>query len=278
MLSAGEMLSSSLVFLNSFWLVRQGAAQKSAAVISVGRWASSFPDKFDKSNKMRILLITFLTTISLGCLGQQWAEYKVDSILMVTIPDNYQVRDTLGQRVITSRVDNGLILISVLPNTGQTAINVQNEKDLIDSYKNMREGFIESQHGQLIEEKIIDISGLKLIRFSFGATMGEEKQIRHCVSLFIKEKTYSINFWEAESITNEKTADREKLFSSIKFQANLGLKNQMSNAIEGTRSYNLGYITGKILGYGLMIALVIALVKWISKRGKKKSTNAQQNA
>lgn len=233
-------------------------------------------DRFDKPNKMRRILITLLTLISLSSFGQQWIEYKVDSTLTVTIPDNYQVRDTLGQRVITSRVDDGLIIISILPNTGQTAINVQNEKELIDSYKNMREGFIESQGGQLIEETIIDNGGLKLNRFSFRATMGEERQIRHSVSAFVNETSYSINFWEAESMTNEMTGDREKLFSSIKFPTNLGLTNQMSNAIEGTRSYNIGYLFGKLLGYGLMIALIVALVRWISKRGKKKSTSAQQ--
>jgi len=229
-----------------------------------------------RPNKMNGLLIAILTIISISSFGQQWTAYRVDSVLTVTIPDNYQVRDTLGQRAITARIDNGLVLISVHPNTGQTAICVQNEKELIDFYKKMREGFIRSQSGQFIEEKIIDNGGLKLIRFSFHATMGEEKQIRHCVSVFVNERTYTINFWEVESLTNEMTADRDKLFSSLKFPENIGLKNQMSFSIGGASSYNIGYLVGIILGYGLTIGLLVALVWWISKRGKKKSANAQQ--
>ena len=226
---------------------------------------------------MNKLLIAILTAISISGFGQQWSEYQVDSTLALVLPDNYQVRDTLGQRVITARIDNGLILISILPNSGQTAINVQNEKELINSYKGLREGLINSQGGQLIREEIIEIGGLKLIRFSFHATMGEEKQIRHCVAAFVNEKTYSINFWEVESMTNEMTADREKLFSSLRFPTGLQLKNQMSNSIEGSRSFNVGYLIGQILGYGLMLGLLIALVVWVSKKVRRKSTNAQSS-
>jgi hypothetical protein len=106
--------------------------------------------------------------------------------------------------------------------------------------------------------------------------MGEERQIRHCIVVFVNEKTYSINFWEVESLTNEMADIREKLFSSLKFPMNLGLNNQKSYSIEGTRSYNVGYLVGQILGFGLMIGLVIVVVRWVSKKVKKKSTNAQQ--
>ena len=225
---------------------------------------------------MNKVLLTILTLISINSFGQQWSEYQVDSTLTLMLPDNYEVRDTLEQRVVTSRVDNGIIIISILPNGGQTAINVQSEQELIKSYKDMRQGIINSQSGQLIKEEIIENRGLKMIRFSYTATMGEERQIRHCVVVFINEKTYSINFWQVESLTNEMADTREKLFSSLKFPTNPGLNNQMSYSIEGSRSYNIGYLVGKILGYGLMIGLLVMLIRWISKRAKRKSTNAQQ--
>lgn len=224
---------------------------------------------------MKALLTTIITTISLSSFAQQWTEYKVDSVLTVTIPDNYEVQDTLGQRIIMAQVDYGAVMISVLPNTGRD-INVRNQQELIDTYKQMREGFIESQNGQLIEEQVIDNGALKLIRFSFRATMGDEKQIRHCVTAFVNKKTYTVNFWEVESMTDEMTADREKLFSSIKFPVGFSMANQLSAAKEGSLAYNIGYIIGKILFYVLLIGLVTILVRWISKRSKRKDANAQQ--
>jgi uncharacterized membrane protein YciS (DUF1049 family) len=78
-------------------------------------------------------------------------------------------------------------------------------------------------------------------------------------------------------MTDEMTPTRERLFSSIKLSSSLTAKDQMSYSLEGSRSYNVGYLVGQILGYGLMIGLLIIGIRWITKRGKKKSTNAQQN-
>src|SRR5688572_10634794 len=124
---------------------------------------------------MNRLFFLILTTISINSFGQQWTECKVDSTLTMTIPDNFEITDTLGQRVITSQVDNGLILVTVLENKGKTAINVQNEKELIDSYKGFQKGAVNSQKGKLIKDEIIEMNGLKFLRFSFRATMGDEK-------------------------------------------------------------------------------------------------------
>jgi hypothetical protein len=78
----------------------------------------------------------------------------------MAIPDNFEITDTLGQRVITSQVDNGLILVTVLENKGKTAITVRNEKELIDSYKGFQKGAINSQKGELIKDEIIEMYGL----------------------------------------------------------------------------------------------------------------------
>lgn len=224
---------------------------------------------------MNRLLIAILTTISIASFGQQWTDYQVDSTLTITIPDNFEITDTLGQRVITSQVDNGLILITALENKGKTAINVQNEKELIDYYNGFQQGAINSQKGELIKDEIIEMNGLRLSRFSFRATMGDEKQIRHCLTVFVNNKIYSINFWELESMTDEMASTREGLFSSIKFPTTLTIKNQMSYSIEGSRTYSVSYFIGQIVGYILIFAVVIALIVWLSKRAGRKSTNAQ---
>ena len=191
-------------------------------------------------------------------------------MLTLTIPDSFKVRDMLGQRVITAKIDNGLILVSVRPNSGETSLNVESEEDLLKTYKGFTKGFIKSQQGQLIKEEIIDKRGLKMVRFSFRTEMGGEKQIRHCEAVLINEKMYSINFWEVESLTNEMAALREKLFLSLRFSSKAGLKDQMSYKPENDKEYNQGLLLGKIT-----IALLIGLAIWFSISRKKKRVSAK---
>jgi hypothetical protein len=223
---------------------------------------------------MRKILITILTLTTINAFGQQWADYSVDSTLTLLIPNNYQIVDTLGQRVITAQIDNGVILVSVLSNKGQTAFNVQNEKELIDAYNEFQKGMIDSHKGQLIKKEIVEKSGLKLTRFSYSVTIGSERQIRHCMAIFVNEKTYAINFWELESMTNEMKTEREKLFSSLKLPTGLELQNQMSYSIEGSRAYHLGHLFGQVFIYVLMLGLFISFIIWVSKKVSRKSTNA----
>ena len=225
---------------------------------------------------MRKILIAILTILSINSFGQQWTKYQVDSTLTLTVPDNFEVTDTVGQRVITAQVDNGLILVTVIPNEGKNAINIQDEKELLDSYKGFQKGLIESQKGQLIKEEIIEKNGLKFIRFSFRATMGDEKQIRHCLGIFVSKKIYSLNFWELASMTDEMTDVRESFFSSLILPTNLTLKNQLNDSIEGSRAYRISYFIGYSLGLVVIFGLIILILIWITKKVRRKSTNAQQ--
>src|SRR5690606_26640170 len=111
---------------------------------------------------------------------------------------------------------------------GQTAVNIQNEDELIKFYNNFQTGVVESQNGQLIKSDIVEINGLKFSKFSIRARIGDELQIRHYLCVFVNNKTYSINFWELESMTEEMGLMREKVLSSIEPSAHLRIENQMS--------------------------------------------------
>jgi hypothetical protein len=219
---------------------------------------------------MKKILLPIFIAISINSFGQNWTNYQVDSILTLTIPDNYKVTDKMGHRMTTARIENGLIMVSSLANEGEIATNVQNEGELIRFYKNFEKGYLKSQHGQAIKDEIVENSGLKMIRFSYKASMNGELQIRHCLSVFVNEKMYAVNFWEIESMTNDMSATREKLFSSLKFPTNPGLKNQMTNKAEEEKKVKQGELIGQITIFGLIIGLTI----WFTKREKKKRVMA----
>jgi hypothetical protein len=224
---------------------------------------------------MKKILFAIFTLASLNCFAQQWVEYKVDSNLTVTIPNNYVIIDTLGQHIIRAQVSNALVMIQRIANAGETARNIQTKDELIKSYTGFQKGAVESQHGKLLDQQMLEKEGLRMTQFSFAVTMGEEKQIRHYQTVFLNENWYTISFWEVEALTNELKGDRDKLFSSIKFPAGASLKNQLSNSMEGSTAYRSGYLFGKLLTYALLIAGAVALVRWISKKGKQKK---QQSA
>ena len=191
--------------------------------------------------RMRRPLLIALVLTAVTSFGQEWIDYKVDSTLTISIPDNFKVADTLGGKLITARVDYAAIGINVLPNKGTFAINIADETELIETYKTFRKGFVNSQKGQLIKEELIEKNGLKFWRFSFRATQGDEKHVRHSLVIFVNEYTYAITFSEFEDMAIEMTPVREQLFSSVKLRPSLTIKNQMSDVLEGSRSYRIGY-------------------------------------
>jgi hypothetical protein len=184
---------------------------------------------------MKNAFITILTLISLTCLGQQWTKYQLDSTLAMELPDNYKVVDTLGQRLISAQVPNGLISVLVIRNEGEMKTNIQTENELLDTYKGFRSGLINAQKGQLVEEKILEKNGLKSIRISYRVTVGNEIQLRHSLGVFVNGKMYAINFIEIESMTKEMAPVREKLFSSLIFPANSSFENQKGGSATDAR-------------------------------------------
>jgi hypothetical protein len=220
--------------------------------------------------RMKNILLTLFVAISINSFAQDWTDYQVDSVLTLKLPDNYEINDTLGIKVISAAIENAMITVSMLQNTGENAWDVKDEKELLAGYQSFKKGYIKSNHGQLIKDEIIETGGLKMIRFSFHAETEGEKQVRHCITVIVNKKMYAISFIEVESLSGEMAKTREILFSSMKFSPGLGLNNQLNTKGADEKAYNQGLLLGKIT-----VGLVIALVVWSSIRRKKKKANAQ---
>jgi len=209
--------------------------------------------------------------LTINFFGQKIIEYKIDDNLRIQIPENYEIKDTLEQKVVKAFVDNGLILIITSSNIGKTAATIKNEKDLLKFYKGFRAGHIKSLNGKLINEEFVNKDGLKLYSFSYIATMGEEVQLRNCLVLFLQDNTYILQFWQPESMKNEMKIVNENFFSSLKISKGFTLENQLSfsNEEQTLDSYSLGYTIGKIFGKLLVLGIVIGLIILIAKKINK---------
>lgn len=220
---------------------------------------------------MNKVLLIFFISISVNAFSQEqeWVEYKMDSTLTLSLPDNYEVMDTMGQRIVRAQSGLTLILIQRLPNTGEYATNISDKKALLDNYAGFQKGLINSQNGKLINQQFIEKSNLQLTQFSYSASVREEKQIRHSLVIFINEYWYAIQYWEVEGFSaGQSSKNREELFNSVKFPPGQSLQNQMSYTTEGSPAYKWGYFFGRFLFVGLILGLVILVVVLIARRKK----------
>jgi hypothetical protein len=224
---------------------------------------------------MKKFLFTILTFITLHCSAQEWIEYKFDDNLTVDIPENSTIIDTLGQHLVRAVLDNAVIVIQRLPNTGETATNIKDKEELIKNYEGFQQGVVGSQHGKLINQKFHERQGLQVTEFSYSASMAEEQQLRYSLVVFLNENWYTVNFWEIESASAESKNDRDRLFSSIKFPAGQSLKNQLSNVKEGSRAYKLGAIIGRAVFFALIMGIIVAIIIVASRRKKKRDGQTQ---
>ena len=222
---------------------------------------------------MKGILLTIFTLLTNTGFGQMWITYKVDSSFTILLPENYTESDTLGQHVITAKIENGLILMTKIHMDGPNRVSVQDEKDLVKLYKEFRTGFVKSQNGKLIKEEMVNAGRLKFWQYSFSATLAEEKQLRHCLALFVNNTMHVVTFWELESMTHQMVPQREKLFSSIVIPVNLGFEDQMTEP-ELSVSYRVGYFVGQSLFVILLLGGIVALIFGISKQMKRRRKSA----
>jgi hypothetical protein len=226
---------------------------------------------------MRKILFTLLMLLAIDGFGQTWIDYMMDDNLTISVPEDFKLMDTLGQRIVQARIDNALIMIQRVQNQGENATVVQFAEDLTKAYEAFQKGVIRSQKGELKSQQWVEKSRVLLNEFSYTANWGEEKQMRHCRALFINDNWYAIQFWEVESMTDELAPVREKLFDSIKLPEGVSRENQTSNgggkAIGERRSgaYELGYYGAIIviinLGLGLLVGIVLVILK-LARRKK----------
>lgn len=223
--------------------------------------------------KHRLSVILFF--LAINSFGQEIIRYKIDENISIRIPDNYEIKDTLGQSVIKASVPYGLILIMKGPNVGNMATSISDEESLIRYYKGFQTGLIESSNGKFIDEEIINKDGLKFSQFSYRSTLNSEIQFRSCLVLFLNENTYTVQLWQLDSMKEQMHYTSDNLFSSLQISKGFSIKNQLSTADEPSSwTYNLGFYLGTILGNLFVLGIVIFFIVWIIKTARKSGTKS----
>lgn len=216
----------------------------------------------------KIILMLFVLQTFNG-FGQKWTDVRVDKNLTVSLPQNYQITDTLSQRIIKVQVDNGLIYIAKTPDTGNFATNISNESGLNEYYQSLQKRIVNTSKGELLSSESIDLNKLKLTKFSYKVNTGDESQIHDCLALFLNGNTYLIQLWHLEVMSNELIETRDKLFASLKTSSSFNLKNQLSEFQGKSLAYKTGYLLGEFFAPIIIIGILAFFIFWIFKRKRK---------
>ena len=216
----------------------------------------------------------FLTFLANQGFGQNTIEYKVDSNLSVRLPDTYEIRDTLGLRIVFVTFDSGYTVVVKTPTTGKYKVEISTEKDLLEYYDGVRQGVINSTKGNLIGEAVIEKDNLKLKRFSIKATKGEDIYYVENISLLLNNNSYLIQEWVVEP-TKVGLKKRNDLLSLIILPNHFNLENQLTGKVGNITGFEIGYLIGQGLGYAALIGGVIFIVVYFQrkKRLKNKTSN-----
>lgn len=204
--------------------------------------------------------------------SQNFTQVSLDNFVSVVLPNEYTQSDTLGQHLVRAEMNEAVAVVSSLPYDENAALQVKSEKNLTELYKGFVKGAVQAPNGVLLSEEVVEIGGLKALRFSARMDFAGAERIYHCLAVYLNRTMYSINIFEELGANEESIAERERILSSLTFAEGITLANQMvQSGTPEEESEALAHRLGSILGYVLVLALFIWGILALVKRKKSSS-------
>ncbi len=160
--------------------------------------------------KKSYIIILFLLFSSKN-FSQKLTKVDIDKKISLLLPVDYTVIDTLGSKVYSGNIFNGVVAVSILQDVRG---KITDEKELDDFFKKFKKGMIEQVEGRVSTESFIKINSIKINKFTFLTDMSNLIQW-NVYAMRIDSKTYSVAFIYKEE-TNEIKTETE-IIDSLKF-------------------------------------------------------------
>ncbi|HMG07382.1 MAG TPA: hypothetical protein VK609_02670 [Mucilaginibacter sp.] len=218
--------------------------------------------------KKIILSLTFIL-FTAAAFSQKLMPVKIDSLVTVSLPANFQKKDTLGQQIYSGNGAFGFMIVLRAKNpANNTPLN--KEKDLNKVLKTYIDGIQkQSGEGSVMNPRDTIIGKLEAkvftLRVDNTGSTGEPIQLRQFILLYTQEATYTFQYYYEEQ-RKDLVKDELKTFtSSIKLAPDLKRNDQyISNAKGLSTPVKIG-----IYGGGPLIILIIIFA--MIRRKKKQS-------
>jgi hypothetical protein len=214
----------------------------------------------------KILIGFYITILAIATAHAQVIKpVKIDNLVTVSLPAEFEKRDTLGQTIYSGTGTLGFMIVIKAPNP--TDKPLKKEKDLNKVFKEYTNKLLKSSgNGTILNSHDTIVNNVEVRDFALSTsddTQGE--QIRKFRILYTKDATYTFQFvypLQREDIAKKEAA---QFFASIK----------TAPSFDGTDQYSTyGKFTGmhKALKIALIagaIILIIIIVMVVRNRKRK---------
>lgn len=213
----------------------------------------------------KILIGFYLTIFSVVSQAQVLKAVKVDSLITVSLPAEFQKRDTLGQTIYSGTASLGYIIVIKAPNPPGKVL--KKEKDLNKVFKEYIKKLKNTAGNQatILNDKDTIVNNVEVRDFKLSTTDETQgEQIRRFRILYTKPATYTFQY--VYPLAREDIARKEgdAFFKSI----------VTAPSFDGTDQYTMyGKFTGMHAWLKItlgVVILIILIVLVIVLRNRKK--------
>lgn len=211
---------------------------------------------------MKKLLILPLIIISMHTFAQKLKPVKLDSLVSVSMPEDYKKKDTLGQTTLSGTASHGYVIANKSPGAISEKTTLRDAKDLESVYAGYISSVAQSAKSNPSKERDTTIGSIKGKNFTLLAEGEQGPEVRDFTVLLLGTDIYSFEFVQSQSHLSQAKESREAFFGSIKV-TNVNVKDQLTDAgsklsteektDEWKRYVILGVVVLVIIGVVIMI-------------------------
>lgn len=215
-----------------------------------------------------VLFTLMLAILSSAVFAQTWKPVKIDDSVQVSIPGDFERKDTLGQTLITARSAFGNILITIQPDNPKITPDIEKLKHLQRYYDDFVENIKNSSdNGVLSGEKDTLMGKLRVKDVTLAVDSGSGKQLRHIRILHENGATYTFQFLYQDIHAEYAAPESESFFNSIKIPPDAGLKTQFTEPENTTGQSPTA--TESLLKWIAIGVLLLLILYFIIKRVRR---------
>jgi hypothetical protein len=183
----------------------------------------------------KIILSITCILFTVTAFSQILKPVNIDSLVSVSLPKDFQKKDTLGQQIYSANGAFGFITIIRAPNAkNNTPLN--KERDLKKVLNTYMEGIQKQSHnGSVMNPRDTIIGNLEAkvftLRVDNTGSTGEPVQLRHFILLYTQDVTYTFQYFYEEKRLELAKDELKNFITSIKVSPTVKRNEQyISNA------------------------------------------------
>ncbi|RZA00270.1 MAG: hypothetical protein EOP47_14455 [Sphingobacteriaceae bacterium] len=199
----------------------------------------------------KILSIFSILAFTISTYSQGLKPVKIDSLVTVSLPAKYDLKDTAGQKIFSG---NGSMGYMIVIRTTVDNAPLKKEKDLNNVFKEYMKKVQSQSSGSILDSRDTTIGDLKAKVFGLETDDQNGVEIRNFTVLYTKEALYTFEYVYPSMRKDNIKEENKAFFSSISISSDLHRTDQYTNTT-ATGLSPVGRIA--IFGGGGLVLLLI---------------------